>query len=397
MAAGAPTFASAPSPPRGWILVAWVATALGVLTKGPVAAAIPAAVLVLYSAYARDFSPWRRLCPKVGLPLFLAISVPWHWLAVRRQPGFLEFYFVREHALRYLTPSAEREQAWWYFGAVFVLGSIPWTLPALRAVATRWRRRVAPGCFDPLVFLWVWVVFVLVFFSLSDSKLVPYVLPAMPALALLVAASPAESIARDLRRTALLTVLAALALAAAGLYGPRWLAATDRSQYFVRLAGPLGEIAALLALSGVFVLLRRSRDPTHATVFLGVGWCLSGLLLMRAAGVVAPIYSGVVLARALGAIPASLPVYSVGTYDQTLPFYWQRTLTLVAYRGELDFGLRQEPEAEIPRVADFVAQWRANQDGYAVMEKSMFDDLESRGVPMHEIARDVHRVLVGRR
>jgi hypothetical protein len=75
----------------------------------------------------------------------------------------------------------------------------------------------------------------------------------------------------------------------------------------------------------------------------------------------------------------------------------QRTVRLVAYRGELDFGLRHDPGAEIPSVAEFVLEWQRVPNGYAVMEKSMFDDLESRGVSMREIARDVHRVLVARR
>ena len=110
----------------------------------------------------------------------------------------------------------------------------------------------------------------------------------------------------------------------------------------------------------------------------------------------APIYSGVVLARAVRAIPPDAPLYSVATYDQTLPFYWQRTFTLVAYRGELDFGLRHDPAAEIQSVAQFVEEWRGVPRGYAVMEKSMFDDLKNGGVPMREIARDVHRVLVAR-
>ena len=96
--------------------------------KGLVAAAIPAAVLVLYSLYARDFAPWRRLHVSIGLPLFLLIAVPWHWLAARRLPDFLQFFFVHEHLARYLTPSADREETWWFFGVVFLLGSVPWTL-----------------------------------------------------------------------------------------------------------------------------------------------------------------------------------------------------------------------------------------------------------------------------
>src|SRR5208283_2182159 len=139
---------------------------------------------------APDWSPWRRLHLRLGLPLFLAITVPWFWLAARRLPDFLEFFFVREHFARYLTNVADREQAWWFFGPVFLAGSLPWTFAGLRALATGWRRRAAPGTFDAQLFLWIWVVFVLAFFSLSDSKLIPYVLPAMPALALLIGGSP---------------------------------------------------------------------------------------------------------------------------------------------------------------------------------------------------------------
>ena len=63
------------------------------------------------------------------------------------------------------------------------------------------------------------------------------------------------------------------------------------------------------------------------------------------------------MARALPAVPRDAPVYSVATYDQTLPFYWRRTVELVAYRGELDYGLRRDPGAEIPTVAQFVERW----------------------------------------
>jgi hypothetical protein len=163
------------------------------------------------------------------------------------------------------------------------------------------------------------------------------------------------------------------------------------------LAQPLGWIAALAAVAGSFGLLAGRKDVTRATVILGAGWCLSGLLLMQAAGFAAPLYSGAVLARAVTAIPPGEPIYSVGTYDQTLPFYWRRTVRLAVYRGELDYGLKADPAAEIPSLAGFVAEWRGRTDGYAVMERSMFDELKSGAVPMREVARDARRVLVARR
>ena len=304
---------------HGWMLLAWIATALGVLTKGLVAAALPAAVLVLYSLYARDWSPWRRLHASIGLPLFLAIATPWYWLAAQRLPDFLQFFFVHEHLARYLTPSADREEAWWFFGAVFLLGSMPWTLPALRALFQGWRRPSPGAGFNATLFLRIWVLFVCLFFSVSSSKLIPYILPAFPALALLTADLPTDVFERDLARTALLTLGCAIALAATCLFAPRYVAPSDRSAYFLALAKPLAQIALLLAASALYVMSQRRRDLTRATVFLGAGWCLSGLLMMRAAAAVAPVYSGVTLARALPGVPRDIPVYSVATYDQTLP------------------------------------------------------------------------------
>ncbi len=382
---------------RGWMLLSWAAVALGMLTKGLVAGAIPAAVLVLYSAYARDLAPWRRLHAAAGLPLFLAITVPWYWLAARRLPDFLEFFFVHEHFARYLTPSADRQEAWWFFGAVFLLGSLPWTLSALRVLLLDWPRFGERRGFDSGLFLKIWVWFVGVFFSLSDSKLIPYILPAMPALALLIAALPANTLGRDLSRTALATLGVASGLGLLCLLAPRHFAPSARSVYFLALEWPLAQIALLLAVTGLYVLSLRGRETTGAAMFLGTGWCLAGLLAMRAASAVAPIYSGVDIARSLPAVPRETPDYSIATYDQTLPFYWARTVELVSYRGELDYGLKRDPGAEIPTVDEFVERWTRESSAFAVMEKPMFDQLLQRGVPMHEVGRNADHVLAARR
>jgi 4-amino-4-deoxy-L-arabinose transferase-like glycosyltransferase len=386
------------APPRAelrWMLAAWAATALGVLTKGIVAAAIPVAVLVLYSIAARDFSPWRRLHAAAGGALLLAIALPWYALAARRDADFLRFFFIHEHLQRYLTPSADREQPWWFFAPVFLLGSLPWTVPALRALATGWRRAPAAR-FDPALFLRLWVVFVLVFFSLSDSKLIPYILPAWPALALLMAGLPQEAIARDLTRTALLTIGVAIALGLLCLFAPAHIPGSERSAYFLALGKPIAQVALLLAVSGAYVLTQRRHGVSRSAIFLGVGWALSGLLLVQAAAHLAPVYSGVELARALTSVPSDAAIYSVRTYDQTVPFYWRRTMTLVAYRGELDYGLKRAPGAELPDIDQFVERWNAGSNAYAIMDTKTFAGLTQRGLPMREIAHDANRVLVAR-
>jgi hypothetical protein len=218
----------------------------------------------------------------------------------------------------------------------------------------------------------------------------------MPALALLIAALPVQALKRDFLFTAILTLLAGVGLGLASLNWASVIASSDRSAYFWPLAKPLGQIALLLAASGAFVLVQGARDATRAGVFLGAGWCLAWLLLIRAAASVAPIYSGVALAAVLPAADRDAPIYSVGTYDQSLTFYLRRTVTLVGYRGELDYGLRKEPGAEIADVAEFLRRWSSPTQAFAVMEKAMFDDLKSRGVPMRLVAQTLNRVLVAR-
>ena len=391
---------------RKWMLMAWIAAALGVLTKGLVAAAIPAAVLVIYSLCSRDFTPWRKLNLAWGLPVFLGVTVPWHWLAAMRRHDFLQFFFVHEHFARYLTPIADREESWWFFGMVFLIGTVPWTVPALRVMAGGWRsggrghsavRGHGAGTpFRPTFFLWIWVLFVCVFFSLSDSKLMPYILPAMPALAVLIAAQPIATLKRDFLVTAILTAIAGVVLGVASFYEPTLVPASPGRPYFLILAKPLREVAALLIVSGAFVWAQGARDATRAGVFLGVGWCLAGLLLIRAAALLAPIYSGIDLADALPPGSGDAPLYSVRTYDQTLPFYLRRTVMLVGYRGELDYGLRQAPGGEIADIEEFLRLWQSQTRAFAVMDKRTFNNLKERGVPMRNVGENVAHVMVAR-
>ena len=139
-----------------------------------------------------------------------------------------------------------------------------------------------------------------------------------------------------------------------------------------------------------------ARDATRAALFLGTGWCLAGLLVIRAATLVAPIYSGIDLAAALPASERDAPVYSVGTYDQSLTFYLRRPVTLVRYRGELDYGLKKTPDLGVADWDEFLALWAAQTRAFAVMDIDTFRQLKERGAPMRIAGANLTHVLVAR-
>jgi 4-amino-4-deoxy-L-arabinose transferase-like glycosyltransferase len=378
-----------------WMLGCWAAMALAVLTKGLIGLLIPGATLVIYGLWQRDVELKRHLNFRFGVPLFALIAVPWFVLAARANPAFLKFFFIREHFQRYLTPIEHRSEHWWYFLPVLGVGILPWVPQALTALATLWRGGAPRGTFDPQRVLWVWCVFVWVFFSCSDAKLIPYVLPLVPALALLCAAPNAASGRGSLTAGSLLTLgmsIGMLAYLSAIWASPAGRALALELRHVVVWTAAL---LAAVAIAGI-LLARRSRHKASLAV-LCVGWFLAACTILIAAHGAQRFFSAKDLALALKAEdPGAATVYAVQMYDQSLPFYLRHPVVLVDYRDEFTLGLSQAPELGIAALPEFSSRWRSSKAGYAEMPWETYDLLVRQGLPMRAIARFPEKVLVGR-
>lgn len=175
---------------RRWLFYGlYAAAALATLAKGLIGFLVPGAVMFLWLLV---FNQWRRLLPMYlpsGVAVFLAIAAPWHVLAAQRNPGWAQFYFVHEHWARFTTTGHGRYEPFWFFIPVILFGVFPWLgflSGAVReAIAGGWSRRKENAV---AWFLLTWVAFVFLFFSKSQSKLIPYVLPVFPAIAVVIGA-----------------------------------------------------------------------------------------------------------------------------------------------------------------------------------------------------------------
>jgi 4-amino-4-deoxy-L-arabinose transferase-like glycosyltransferase len=177
-----------PGARRRWLFYGlYAASALATLTKGPEGFLVTGAVMFLWLVL---FGQWGRLLPMHlagGLVLFLAIAAPWYVLVAQRNPGWAHFFFIYEHWERFTDKGHGRVQPFWFFVAVLIPGLFPWTgfvWQAVRdALAGGWARRRENA---EAWFLVTWAAFVLFFFSVSQSKLIGYILPVFPPVAVLV-------------------------------------------------------------------------------------------------------------------------------------------------------------------------------------------------------------------
>jgi 4-amino-4-deoxy-L-arabinose transferase-like glycosyltransferase len=329
------------------------------------------------------------------VPLCAVIAVPWFVLAAHANPAFLKFFIVREHFLRFLTPIELRSEPWWFFFAVLVIGILPWAPAAIRSLILAVRHRMPRGEFDVAAVLLSWCAFLFLFFSFSNAKLIPYVLPIVPALALLCA-HPAHAERLDVSLGAALTLLSGAAILFA-TNSPWQSSKVAAVAVFARTA--LSCTAAVLVVGALFTLeLLRRRYDVAALSVLCAAWFLTSLGITVGATDAQAAFSAKAVALALKSTTAAeAPVFSVQLYDQTLPFYLGRTVTLVSYRDEFALGLDQDPARGIADMTEFSQRWQELPQGYAVMRPLTRDLLLAQGLPMREIAQFENRVVESRR
>jgi 4-amino-4-deoxy-L-arabinose transferase-like glycosyltransferase len=393
---------------RNWMLLCWAGMALAVLSKGLIGIVLPGAVLVLYTLFSRDWGIWKRLHLIKGLILFFVITVPWFLLVSMRNPEFAQFFFIHEHFQRFTTKIHSRTGPWYYFIPILLLGVLPWLGIFVQSLwgALREDRSgagnftsLSEGRFQPRKMLLVWSVFIFVFFSISDSKLPSYILPIFPTLALLIACHLESSSSKALVWSAtLLAIPCAISLA----FIPRvpLLAKDAYSLPLVSAHVPWIYAAAITAFIGAVLAIRLARrERDLAVVLLATGAFIAGQLLMLGHDPQGRYSAGVNYVPEIQAeLAPDTPIFLVGRYEQALPFYLQRTMTLVRHADEMEFGLKQEPQLWIPTVDAFVKRWEADHHAgikdIAIIDPSIYTDLAQQGVPMRLIGQDPRRVIV---
>jgi 4-amino-4-deoxy-L-arabinose transferase-like glycosyltransferase len=289
----------------------------------------------------------------------------------RRHPDFLQFYFVHEHFDRFAKDEHKRTGPLVYFVPVVLAGFLPWTAflgrlretwPGLARAA--WKARATEG------FLWMFSGLVFLFFSVSRSKLIPYVLPIWPALAVLLALGieRARGGGASFRGERAATgILFGALLVAGAAYG-------FGAGYLARFDAAVAGACALLALFGGFLLnvSPRLTGRADAASLVAAPWlAFTAFLLAVLPGAARWVTPWPVVAPALAALDGDALLVQRGHYLEVLPFYAARTTPVAALGwSELDFG-RSHPgtDALFPADEAFADLWNGPRKVVAMVHR----------------------------
>jgi 4-amino-4-deoxy-L-arabinose transferase-like glycosyltransferase len=188
---------------KKYLAVFYGLLALGALAKGPVAPFLAIAVIIIFAVWQKSPRMALRTLWVPGILICLAIAVPWFALVQIRNPQFFYEFIVQHNLARFGTNLYHHPEPFWYYIPVTLLGWVPWAIIAIAALVAAFRQLRNPLADTLHSFLLIWIGLVVIFFSISQSKLPGYVLPAVPAGAILatrfIFAQSSEGLASWLR------------------------------------------------------------------------------------------------------------------------------------------------------------------------------------------------------
>ncbi len=161
---------------------------LAVLAKGPAAIILAGGAIAIWALATKHWRAAFRMLHPVAIASFCVVALPWYVLCARRNPDFLRVFLLEHNFERYVSDVFQHRQPFWFFIPITLLALIPWTaflIPAARAGLEHWRTKSWRD--SPAFFFSCWAIFPILFFSFSQSKLPSYILPGIPALALVMA------------------------------------------------------------------------------------------------------------------------------------------------------------------------------------------------------------------
>jgi 4-amino-4-deoxy-L-arabinose transferase-like glycosyltransferase len=329
---------------KAWLAVFYASLALGTLAKGPVAPLLAVLVIAAYAVLRGKSGQILRTAWVPGILLFCLLALPWYVAVQIQNPSFFQQFILRHNLARFSSDLYHHREPFWYYFPVTALALMPWAVFVIAAgvaAVSNWRQSLKPRSEPELDFRFYclcWLLVPILFFSISQSKLPGYILPAVPAGAIILADYLRERLASERSEPISRWLIILHALLASAPFIPALLLAYLVTQHRLPGGQPI-----LVALGGAFVLaagialtlasaagVRMLRFVTLIPVLLSVA-----AVLKVGSQALDQTLSARPLAREIGAVemhPLPLAVYGVPReMEYGLTFY--RNQGIVRYES----------------------------------------------------------------
>lgn len=334
---------------------------LAVLTKGLIGLFLPYLIIFVWIFFSKKYAFLKNAFQPWGIFLFSMITLPWHILVSIRNPEFFNFYFIHEHFLRYLTTVHHRNKVFFYYIYFLNLGLFPWFFYIIESVIQNFKKIIND---EVESFFFLWFLLILIFFSFSSSKLIPYILPAIPPLLLLGAFNIQHT---KFKFSAYLNIIYSIIL----LLGLPIYAYKNNllHEMFVYLS-----IFELLFVSLIFISIQNlNRFPFQQLLFItSIFIFLSSTIIYKFQyGSLKPLVHTIQQNKNNHNI-----VIAYKKYYQDLPVYMNQRIYVIEARNELDFGMQQEDTSSWMITKKNFPIWiKKIKDGYIVLDKNLMNEL----------------------
>ncbi|MEE2821544.1 MAG: glycosyltransferase family 39 protein [Acidobacteriota bacterium] len=318
-----------------WGACAGIALGLAVLAKGPVAIVLFAGVFGLYFLLTQRLR-WNTLQILLLTSSFSLTAGPWFWQVFRENGyNFVATFWINHHLARFFTDLHHHSQPFWYYGPVLLIGFFPWVFFLGSALLRSWRYRkhILDPRFHPELFLWLWAVVPLVFFSISESKLAGYILPVLPPLSILVALEWNDWIEGNVANQRFMRIQ----LFVLGGFALLFSAALIWGFYSIYYAPVVGVLLAMPIIAGVVMALLKWQFQRPTTAFLSLVTAMTlfaSLAYWKAAPVVDDYHSAKDLSKLiLAKISEREPLILYRYFHHTALYYTNYQITPEAFNS----------------------------------------------------------------
>ena len=409
----------APESKASWGVCAilYLALAAATLTKGLVGLVVPGMVFFFYLLLSKSWSVLRRIRLIPGAALFLLVVAPWYILAETHNPGYLRYYLWEEHFGRFATTKFDRFSPWYFYLYVVPLGLLPWTFLLPAAIKNYWRRKLD----DRTLWLILWAGLPILFFSLSKAKLPHYILPSLPALAILVGVALPRALCESQDRcrfgfaASWLVLSSAFLYSAAGVIRPEILPEIARGRFDSIVT--LFWISSAISLGLAYFAGKRSLwmkvSPKHIFLAQAAGMLIFVITLSEMMVLISPARSAKDIAlKALPFLSPTTQVVSYDTYAEALPFYLgaEKPLWMVTHNNKKRtflgnfYAITGQPEPitrwgkALLDFDEFRAIWQSSDVPLLILvkEKNLRGLERHVGTALNKVAKDDEYLIVTR-